>query len=44
MGISIDTNISNNLDGPFEIHDAISPLSCDENVVGDPIEKIVMDV
>ena len=44
MCIFIDTNISNNLDVPFENHDAISPLSCDENVVGDPIENFVMDV
>ena len=42
--IFIDTNISKNLDVPFENHDAISPLSCDKSVVGGPIENIVMDV
>ena len=44
MCIFIDTNISNNLDVPFENHDAMSPLSCNESVVGDPIKNIVMDV
>ena len=44
MCIFIDTNISNNLDVPFENHDAISPLSCTESMVGDLNEKIVMDV
>ena len=44
MCIFIVTNISNGLDMPFENHDAISPLSCAENVVGNLNEKIVMDV
>ena len=44
MCFSIDTNISNNLDVPFENHDTISPLSCATDVIGDLNEKIVMDV
>ena len=44
MCIFIDTNIFSDVDVPFENHDAISPLSCAESVVGNLNEKIVMDV
>jgi len=44
MCIFIDTNISNDLDVPYENHNTISPLSCDESMVGNLNEKIVMDV
>ena len=44
MCIFIDTNISNDLDVPYENHNTISPLSCDESMVGSLNEEIVMDV
>jgi len=44
MCIFIDTNISNDLDVPYENHNAISPLSFDESMVGNLNEKNVMDV
>ena len=48
MCIFIDTNISKDISKdlyvPYENHNTISPLSCDESMVGNLNEKIVMDV